>query len=219
MPRVTLDGGIAINYAEHGAGEPVVWIPGTGNSGRVWERYQLPDFTDRYRCITIDNRGTGESDAPEEAYTVENMSRDVEGVVRALGLSGVAMVGFSLGSCIIQEIAIRSPELVGKAVLLSTWSSTPLEHHIRRHYEARLLALEKAPREVFGAFAFWMWAPSFVDDEPERMAELQDYFVGVSGSRPSTPTSSTSARTSATTRWTACRRSGARRWSCTAPRT
>ena len=112
------------------------------------------------------------------------MSRDVEGVVRALGLSGVAMVGFSLGSCIIQEIAIRSPELVGKAVLLSTWSSTPLEHHIRRHYEARLLALEKAPREVFGAFAFWMWAPSFVDDEPERMAELQDYFVGVSGSQP-----------------------------------
>jgi len=96
----------------------------------------------------------------------------------------VAMVGFSLGSCIIQEIAIRSPELVGKAVLLSTWSSTPLEHHIRRHYEARLLALQKAPREVFGAFAFWMWAPSFVDDEPERMAELQDYFVGVSGSQP-----------------------------------
>ena len=184
MPRVSLDGGIAINYAEHGTGEPVVWIPGTGNSGRVWERYQLPDFTDRYRCITIDNRGTGESDAPEEAYTVENMSRDVEGVVRALGLSDVAMVGFSLGSCIIQEIAIRSPELVGKAVLLSTWSSTPLEHHIRRHYEARLLALEKAPREVFGAFASWMWAPSFVDDEPERMAELQDYFVGVSGSQP-----------------------------------
>jgi pimeloyl-ACP methyl ester carboxylesterase len=29
-----------------------------------------------------------------------------------------------------------------------------------------------------------MWAPSFVDDEPERMAELQDYFVGVSGSQP-----------------------------------
>jgi pimeloyl-ACP methyl ester carboxylesterase len=112
------------------------------------------------------------------------MSRDIEGLVRELGLPGVTMIGFSLGSVIIQELAIRAPDLVGRAVLLSTWSSTRVEHHIRRHYEARLLALEKAPRDVFGAFAFWMWAPSFVDDEPDRMAELQEFFVGVSSAQP-----------------------------------
>jgi 3-oxoadipate enol-lactonase len=184
MPRVTVNGGVAINYEETGQGEPLVWIPGTGNSGRVWERYQLPAFVDRYRCITVDNRGTGESDAPDEPYTVESMSRDIEGLVRELGLTGVTMIGFSLGSVIIQELAIRAPDLLGRAVLLSTWSSTRVEHHIRRHYEARLLALEKAPRDVFGAFAFWMWAPSFVDDEPDRMAELQEFFVGVSSAQP-----------------------------------
>jgi pimeloyl-ACP methyl ester carboxylesterase len=112
------------------------------------------------------------------------MSRDIEGLVRELGLTGVTMIGFSLGSVIIQELAIRAPDLVSRAVLLSTWSSTRVEHHIRRHYEARLLALEKAPRDVFGAFAFWMWAPSFVDDEPDRMAELQEFFVGVSSAQP-----------------------------------
>ena len=130
MPRVSVNGGVAINYEETGQGEPLVWIPGTGNSGRVWERYQLPEFVDRYRCITVDNRGTGESDSPDEPYTVESMSRDIEGLLRELGLAGVTMIGFSLGSVMIQELAIRAPELVGRAVLLSTWSSTRVEHPI-----------------------------------------------------------------------------------------
>jgi pimeloyl-ACP methyl ester carboxylesterase len=132
----------------------------------------------------VDNRGSGGSDSPQEPYTVAMMARDIEDLVRQLNLEGAHFVGFSLGSVIIQELAIRSPELVGKAVLLSTWSSSPREEHIRRHYQARLLALENAPREVFAAFAFWMWAPSFVDDEPERMAELEQYFVSVSRSQP-----------------------------------
>ena len=184
MPKLSVNEGIALNYEEHGHGEPVLWIPGTGNSGRVWTRYQLPDFVDRYRCITVDLRGAGESDSPTEPYTVKMMARDVEDLVRQLGLESIPMVGFSLGAAVIQELAITAPELVGRAVLLSTWSCTREEHHIRRHYEARLRALERAPRDVFAAFAFWMWAPSFVDDEPERMAELEQYFVEVSGSQP-----------------------------------
>ncbi len=184
MPAATVNGGISLHYEEHGSGPPIVWIPGTGNSGRVWERYQLPAFTDSYRCITVDNRGSGQSDSPEEPYTVTVMARDIEDLVRQLELQGAHFVGFSLGSVIIQELAISAPELIGSAVLLSTWSSTRREDHIRRHYQARLLALEKAPRDVFAAFAFWMWAPSFVDDEPERMRELEDFFVSVSGSQP-----------------------------------
>jgi pimeloyl-ACP methyl ester carboxylesterase len=184
MPAVRVNEGVSLHYEERGSGPVIVWIPGTGNSGRVWERYQLPDFVDRYTCITVDNRGTGSSDSPEGPYTVELMARDIEDLVRQLELQGAHFVGFSLGSVIIQELAIRAPELVGSAVLLSTWSSTDREEHIRRHYQARLLALEHAPREVFAAFAFWMWAPSFVDDEPERMAELEKFFVSVSRSQP-----------------------------------
>ena len=185
MPKVTVNEGISLNYEEYGTGDPVLWIAGTGNSGEIWTRYQLPEFTDRYRCITVDLRGTGESDSPEDPpYTMKMLAKDVEDLVRELDLEGIPMVGFSMGSTIIQELAITAPELVGKALMLSTWSCTREEHHIRRHFEARLLALEKAPRDVFAAFAFWMWAPSFVDDEPERMQEIVDFFVSVSGSQP-----------------------------------
>ncbi len=185
MPKVTVNEGISLSYDSYGEGDPVLWIAGTGNSGKVWTKYQLPEFTDRYRCITVDLRGTGESDSPADPpYTMQMLAKDVEDLARELDLGPIPMVGFSMGSTIIQEIAINAPELVSKALLLSTWTSTREEHHIRRHFEARLLALEKAPRDVFAAFAFWMWAPSVVDDEPERVDEIIDFFVEVSGSQP-----------------------------------
>ena len=93
MPKLTVNEGISLHYEEQGEGEPVLWIPGTGNSGRVWTRYQLPDFTGRYRCITVDLRGAGESDSPTEPYTVKMMAKDVEDLVRQLGLERVRMVG------------------------------------------------------------------------------------------------------------------------------
>jgi 3-oxoadipate enol-lactonase len=184
MPSVTVNEGISLHYEEYGEGEPIVWLPGTGNSGQVWTRYQLPAFEDRYRCVTVDLRGSGQSDAPEEPYTPAMMAKDVEDLVRELGLEGARFVGFSLGSCVIQELALAAPDVVGRAVLLSTWSSSPVEHHIRRHFEARLLALETAPRAAFAAFAFWMWAPTVVDDEPERMEENLAFFAEVSGAQP-----------------------------------
>lgn len=182
MPFVKA-GDINMYYEEHGEGFPVIWIPGTGNSGEVWKRYQIPAFLDHFRCILVDPRGAGQSDKPvRPSYTVHMLARDMLAFCNELGLAQADFVGFSLGSAIIQELALAAPRLVRRAVLLSTWSSTPREHHIRRHYEARLLALERAPLEVFRAFAFWMWAPSFVDDHPDEMAASEQFFGEVAAS-------------------------------------
>jgi 3-oxoadipate enol-lactonase len=174
MPTVVVTGGLSRGYGEVGDGDPIVWVPGTGLSGHIWTRHQVPAFRDRYRCITVDLRGAGESDAPAEPpYTVALLRDDVAQLVEALGVDRAHFVGFSLGAAIVQELALSHPELVATATLLSAWSSSPREHHIRRHYESRLLALDRAPIEVFRAFSFWMWAPSFIDDEPERTAEIE----------------------------------------------
>jgi pimeloyl-ACP methyl ester carboxylesterase len=97
----------------------------------------------------------------------------VAGLIDGLGLGPAHVVGFSLGSAVAQELALHRPDLVRSAVLLSTWSSTPTEHHLRRHFESRLYALEHGPLDVFAQFAFWMSAPSVVDDEPELQAVVE----------------------------------------------
>jgi pimeloyl-ACP methyl ester carboxylesterase len=111
-------------------------------------------------------------------------ARDAGALADHLGIASAVWVGLSLGSAIIQELALTRPRLVRRAVLLSTWSSTRRQNHIRRWFEARLLALEKAPADVFQAFSFWMWAPSVIDCEPQLASEIERIFASNSAAQP-----------------------------------
>ena len=178
--------GVELAYSVTGSGPPLVWVAGTGIGGSAWHREQIPAFSSRFTCLTFDLRGTGESDAPTHGYSVASMAEDTVSLVRhVFGDDAVVpMIGLSLGSAIIQEIAISHPEMVSSAVMIGTWSRTSTEHHIRRWFEARLLTLRRAPVEVFRSFAFWMWSPTVIDDEPDRMAELEQFFAEATRRQP-----------------------------------
>lgn len=184
MPIVEVNG-VKLAYEEHGSGEPFVWVAGTGISGGVWGKWQVPHFSDRYRCITFDLRGTGASDSPVGGYSVPVFAADVLGLLDHLGIERAHFAGVSLGSAIIQELAISHPERVRSATLISTWSSTRREHHIRRWFEGRLLTLKSgAPIEVFRAFGFWMASHTVIDLEPELQAEVEAFFAANSAAQP-----------------------------------
>jgi 3-oxoadipate enol-lactonase len=175
--------GVSISYETHGQGEPLVLVGGTGVGGGVWKQ-QVEHFGSSFRCVTFDLRGTGTSSAPDEPYSVEMFSRDLSGLLDHLGISSAHFAGFSLGSAVIQRLAISEPERVRSACLISTWSSSRREHHIRMWFEARMRALEEAPREVFQAFGFWMFAPSIIDHEPDVVARVQQVFATNSSAQP-----------------------------------
>lgn len=179
---VTLNG-VGHHYRVAGDGFPIVWVMGTGMSGDAWHRFQIPHFSPAYRCVTYDMRGVGRSDCPAEPYDPPTLSRDLAALLDHLQIERAHFVGFSLGAATVQELALSRAELVESAVLLSTWSSTKREHHMRRHYESRLFALENGPIEVFRNFAFWMWAPSMVDEEYETICDLEEFLRSVTGSK------------------------------------
>lgn len=171
MPTVRA-GAVDVFYEDTGSGPPVVWIPGTGLHGSTWH-HQVAEFSARHRCVTLDLRGSGRTVGGSEPFTVADLADDVAGLLDALGTGPVHLVGLSLGSAVIQQIALRRPDLARSAVLVGTWSSTAREPHIRRHFESRLYALEHGPVDVFAQFAFWMSAPSVFDHEPDRQREVE----------------------------------------------
>jgi pimeloyl-ACP methyl ester carboxylesterase len=183
MPTVDA-GDVRVHVAESGTGHPVVWIPGTGLLGSTWNRHQVSRFAARYRCITLDLRGSGQTEGGGANFTVADLAQDVGCLLEALGAAPAHLVGLSLGSAVIQELAIRRPDLVRSAVLIGTWSSTAREHHIRRHFSSRLYALENGPLDVFAQFAFWMSAPSVIDDEPELQREVESELAAHTSQRP-----------------------------------
>src|SRR6266478_71055 len=114
MPLIQA-GSIQISYETFGQGEPLLLIMGFGAPGGAW----LPTlpFLGGFNCIYFDNRGTGNSDKPEGIYTIEQMAEDASNLLKALGIHKAKIYGVSMGGMIAQELAVRHPEQVIKAVL------------------------------------------------------------------------------------------------------
>jgi 3-oxoadipate enol-lactonase len=176
MPLVAC-GGIDLHYEEVGRGPVLLWVPGTGLRGRTWER-QVAAFADRFRCISVDLRASGDSSGEDTEFTVADLAGDLALLLDTLAVDTATVIGLSLGSAVAQELALLRPEQVAGLVLLATWSSSSSEHHLRRHFESRLYALENGPMDVYAQFAFWMSSPWFIDHEPDRQVGVENDLRG-----------------------------------------
>jgi non-heme chloroperoxidase len=89
---------IEIYYEDHGSGQPVVLIHGYPLDGHSWERQQRVLLQEGYRVISYDRRGFGASSQPTIGYDYDTFAADLNTLLDHLGLDGVDLVGFSMGT-------------------------------------------------------------------------------------------------------------------------
>jgi pimeloyl-ACP methyl ester carboxylesterase len=109
---------VKLAYYIRGQGEPLLMINGFVSSMSLWDPLMLETLAKQHQLILFDNRGVGLStDTKENNTTIPQMADDAAGLIKALGLKKANILAFSMGARIGQQVLIRHPDLVNKAVL------------------------------------------------------------------------------------------------------
>lgn len=98
-----------------GDGPAVVCVHGLGGTSNTWTPL-LPALQGR-RIVRIDLPGSGRSPLPGAGLGIESMADAVEAVCRHLGVAEAVFLGHSMGTIVCQQLATRSPSLVGGLAL------------------------------------------------------------------------------------------------------
>ena len=129
MSEVAASDGVTIHYDVFGRreGPPVLMIQGLGTDSRGWALQRLA-FGRKFRCYTLDNRGTGRSDRPAGPYSLDQMALDALAVLDAEGVERAHVMGASMGGVIAQVIGVLHPQRTRSLVL----ACTACRHHAWR---------------------------------------------------------------------------------------
>lgn len=111
--------GITLAYSDEGKGAHVVFLHAFPFNRTMWES-QVRGLADRFRVITIDLRGHGESDAPLWRYSMDLFADDVVGLLDYLSIRQAVIVGLSMGGYLIFALYRRYAGRVKALVLADT---------------------------------------------------------------------------------------------------
>lgn len=187
MPKITA-GTITLSYDTFGSGDPLLLIMGFGMPGIAWTPV-LP-FLSAFKCIYYDNRGTGNSDRPEGAYSIAVMAEDAARLLDALRIEKAKVYGISMGGMIAQELALHYPERVEKLVLGctaaggSTAKMAPFEVLEKLIASVRLMATK--PAEALDVLIPLLYPAEFIARHPELKPLMLAGLNMVPGTPPET---------------------------------
>lgn len=114
--KVDVAAGVRLAVHQVGEGPPLLLIPGLGTDHHAF-LWNIRDLSQHWRCLVLDQRGIGLSDATPGPYDMALLADDAARVIERLAPSGAFVFGVSMGGMVAQHLAIRHPKLVAALVL------------------------------------------------------------------------------------------------------
>ena len=174
MPKVKANQ-LTINYEQQGEGDPLILIPYLAADHACYA-FQVADYAKHFTCISLDLRGTGETDNPEGAYSTELLADDVAAFMQALGIRKAHISGLSLGAAVGMWLGVKYPDLVRSLSLHSGWTKTdPFIKTVVGGWQVMSEALESVPEMVIRSIFPWCLTPELYASKPEYIQSLADF--------------------------------------------
>src|SRR4051812_30508882 len=176
MPKVKANK-ITLNYEQQGSGEPLILIPFLTAEHACYS-FQVPDYAKHFTCISLDLRGTGESDKPQADYSTEDLADDVAALMQATGIQAAHVAGLSLGGAVGLWLAAKYPEKVKSLSVHSGWTKTDLfMKTVLESWQISARALGSVPALVVQTIFPWCLMPELYAEKPEYLQILCDFVM------------------------------------------
>ena len=154
-----------ISYTEQGKGTAVVLLHGFLENQSMWDAF-VPEFSKKYRVITIDLLGHGQTDCLGYVHSMEDQADMVHHVLHELKIRKAILVGHSMGGYVALAFAELYPDNMKGLVLLNSTSRADSDE--RKINRDRAIV---AVKQNYTAFVRMSIANLFSENNRERLAE------------------------------------------------
>jgi pimeloyl-ACP methyl ester carboxylesterase len=178
MPTVHVRG-IDLAYDSVGVGVPVLLLHGFPFNRTMWSE-QVAALSGRYRVITPDLRGLGETPQGDLPSTMEEISRDLVALLDKLKLQRVVVGGLSMGGYVALNFYRRFDLRVRALMLFDTRASADTDEGKQQREELAQRAESEGIEPVVETFLPKLLAPATFSDHPDVVERLRNIMMQTS---------------------------------------
>lgn len=174
MPKVQANG-ITLNYDQQGSGEPLILIPYL-SADHACYAFQVAEYAKHFTCISVDLRGSGESDKPDGELSTELYADDIAALMQALGIARAHITGLSLGAAIGMWLAAKHPDKVKSLSLHSGWPKTdPYVKAVIEDWQVAAKAIGSVPEMMIKTMFPWCFTPELYATRYDYIQSLAEF--------------------------------------------
>jgi 3-oxoadipate enol-lactonase len=173
MSKINVNG-VDLYYELHGQAEKPVLVLNNGiimNAANSWV-FQTEALKRHYRVLQYDCRGQGQSDHPQDVYSMELHADDLAALLTGLGIESAHIAGISYGGEVAQAFALKYPGRVRSLILADTVSEVgPALHTIAQSWlEA---ACDGNAQSFFDVTVPWNFSAQFIANNPGLLKDAR----------------------------------------------
>lgn len=163
--KFTLFKNAKIAYTDTGKGTALVFLHGFLENAGMWDFYTA-EFSKKYRVITIDLLGHGQSESIGYIHSMEDMADVVQTVLSELRIRKAVFIGHSMGGYVALAFAELYPDHVKGMVLLNSTSRADSDER-KRNRDRAIVAVKQS----YTNFIKMSIANLFSEDNRDRLAD------------------------------------------------
>ncbi len=169
--------GITLGYNDRGTGMPLVFLHAFPLNRTMWAP-QEEALSRRFRTITLDLRGHGESDAPLWRYSLEQYADDIAGLLDHLAIKQAVLIGLSMGGYVGFAFYRKYADRLRAMVLADTRAQADSEEGRAGRFTMAQTAYKKGSGAVADMMIPKLFGATSLGTRPDLAAQIRGIIEG-----------------------------------------